>query len=133
MRQLNKTQTVIYLLGAVLMTIGAGTSLLVWAGAPYVYCVGALGFASMQMLQRYEGGNFTIRRLRRMMLLSDVLFLVAGVLMFANGGNFLGLDHLIYIEYVYNKWVIVLLVAAILQLYSMHRIGHELEKEAKKL
>jgi len=48
-------------------------------------------------------------------------------------GNFLGLDHLIYIEYVYNKWVIVLLVAAILQLYSMHRIGHELEKEAKKL
>jgi len=29
--------------------------------------------------------------------------------------------------------VIVLLVAAILQLYSMHRIGMELEKEAKKL
>ena len=126
MRQLNKVQTIIYLLGAVCMTIGAGTSLLVWVGAPYVYCVGALGFASMQMLQRYEGDNFTIRRLRRMMLLSDVLFLVAGVLMFANGGNFLGLNHLIYIEYVYNKWVIVLLVAAILQLYSMHRISHEL-------
>ena len=133
MRQLNKVQTIIYLLGAVCMTIGAGTSLLAWVGAPYVYCVGALGFASMQMLQRYEGDNFTIRRLRRMMLLSDVLFLVAGVLMFANGGNFLGLNHLIYIEYVYNKWVIVLLVAAILQLYSMHRISHELEKEAKKL
>ena len=133
MRQLNKVQTIIYLLGAVCMTIGAGTSLLAWVGAPCVYCVGALGFASMQMLQRYEGDNFTIRRLRRMMLLSDVLFLVAGVLMFANGGNFLGLNHLIYIEYVYNKWVIVLLVAAILQLYSMHRISHELEKEAKKL
>jgi hypothetical protein len=133
MRQLNKVQTIIYLLGAVCMTIGAGTSLLAWVGAPYVYCVGALGFASMQMLQHYEGDNFTIRRLRRMMLLSDVLFLVAGVLMFANGGNFLGLNHLIYIEYVYNKWVIVLLVAAILQLYSMHRISHELEKEAKKL
>ena len=116
MKQLNKTQTIIYLLGATLMTIGAGISLLAWSWAPYIYSVGALGFASMQMLQRYEGSNFTIRRLRRIMLLSDVLFLVAGVLMFANMGNFLGLDHHIYIEYVYNKWVIVLLVAAILQL-----------------
>ena len=133
MKQLNKTQTIIYLLGATLMTIGAGISLLAWSWAPYIYSVGALGFASMQMLQRYEGSNFTIRRLRRIMLLSDVLFLVAGVLMFANMGNFLGLDHHIYIEYVYNKWVIVLLVAAILQLYSMHRIGHELEKKKKKL
>ena len=133
MKQLNKVQTVIYMLGGLCMTIGVGTSLLAWVGAPYIYCVGALGFASMQMQQRYEGDNFTIRRLRRMILLSDVLFLVAGVLMFANGGNFLGLDHLIYIEYVYNKWVVVLLIAAILQLYSMHRIGQELEKEAKKL
>ena len=133
MRQLSSVQNVIFLIGAVLMVIGAGTSILQWQGAPYVFAVGAVAFASMQMQQRYEGDNFTIRRLRRMMLLSDVLFLVAGVLMFANGGNFLGLDHLIYIEYVYNKWVVVLLIAAILQLYSMHRIGQELEKEAKKL
>ena len=129
MKQLNKVQTIIYLLGAVLMTIGAGTSLLAWVGAPYIYCVGALGFASMQMQQRYEGDNFTIRRLRRMMLLSDVLFLVAGVLMFANGGNFLGLDHLIYIEYVYNKWVILLLIAAVLEVYTTHRIASEMRSE----
>ena len=50
MKSLNKVQTVIYLLGATLMTIGAGVSLLAWAGAPYVYSVGALGFASMQMM-----------------------------------------------------------------------------------
>ena len=86
----------------------------------------------MQMQQRYEGQNFTIRRLRRIMLLSDVLFLVAALLMFASKGNFLGLSYITYIEYVYNKWVIVLLIAALLQLYSMHRIGSELEKEAKK-
>ena len=34
---------------------------------------------------------------------------------------------------IYNKWVIVLLIAAILQLYTTHRIGSELEREAKKL
>jgi hypothetical protein len=67
-----------------------------------------------------------------MMVLSDVLFLVAALFMFANMNNILGLSYITYIEYVYNKWVIVLLIAALLQLYSMHRISSELEKEAKK-
>ena len=114
------------------MAVGAGTTLLGWGSATYIFAIGALGFSSMQMQQRYEGQNFTIRRLRRMMLLSDVLFLMAALLMFASKGNFLGLSYITYIEYVYNKWVIVLLIAALLQLYSMHRIGSELEKEAKK-
>ena len=132
MKELNKLQTAIFLFGGILMAVGAGTTLLGWGSAPYIFAIGALGFSSMQMQQRYEGQNFTIRRLRRMMLLSDVLFLVAALLMFASKGDFLGLSYITYIEYVYNKWVIVLLIAALLQLYSMHRIGSELEKEAKK-
>ena len=132
MKELNKLQTAIFLFGGILMAVGAGTTLLGWGSAPYIFAIGALGFSSMQMQQRYEGQNFTIRRLRRMMLLSDVLFLVAALFMFASKGNFLGLSYITYIEYVYNKWVIVLLIAALLQLYSMHRIGSELEKEAKK-
>ncbi|WP_028904190.1 MULTISPECIES: hypothetical protein [unclassified Prevotella] len=132
MKELNKIQTAIFLFGGILMAIGAGTTLLGWGSAPYIYALGALGFASMQMLQRYEGSNFTIRRLRRMQVLSDVLFLAAAVLMFANMGNVFGLSYITYIEYVFNKWVIVLLIAALLQLYSMHRIGNELDKEAKK-
>jgi len=130
MRQLTKVQSIIYLVGGLLMVIGAGASLLAWRPAPYVFAVGALCFALMQMLQRYEGQNFVIRRLRRIMLLSDVLFLVAALLMLANQGNFLGLSYITYIQYVYNKWVVVLLIAAILQLYATHRIGHELEKES---
>lgn len=133
MRQLSKLQTAIFLVGALLMVIGAGSSLLQWSLAPYVFAIGALAFASMQMLQRYEGTNFTIRRLRRIMLLSDVLFLVSAVLMFAGQQNYLGLDQLTYLQYVYNKWVVVLLIAAILQLYTTHRIGSELDREAKKL
>ena len=133
MRQLSRTQNAIFLVGGLLMVVGAGTSLLAWSFAPYVYAVGAVCFASMQMLQRYEGSNFTIRRLRRIMLFSDVLFLVAALLMFANKGNVFGLDQLTYLQYVYNKWVVTLLIAAILQLYTTHRIGSELEREAKKL
>ena len=133
MRQLNSFQNAIFLIGALLMVAGAGMSMLAWKAAPYVYSVGALGFVSMQVLQRYEGTNFVIRRLRRIMLLSDFLFLLSAFLMIANIRNFLGVDHITYIEYVYNKWVVTLLIAAILQLYSTHRISHELEKEAKKL
>ena len=129
MRQLNNWQTAVYMLGALLMVIGVGTTMLAWWGAPYVFALGALAFVSMQLLQRYEGSNFVIRRLRRIMILSDVFFLLSALLMIANIGNFLGLSYLTYIEYVYNKWVITLLIAAILQLYSYHRIGQELAKE----
>ncbi len=129
MNQLNKTQNIIFLVGGLMMVIGAGTSLFAWSLAPYIYAIGAICFTAMQMLQRYEGKNFTVRRLRRMMLISDLLFLLAALLMFANMGNFLHLSQVDYVQYVYNKWVIVLLIAAILQLYSSHRIGHELEKE----
>lgn len=133
MKQLNSLQNAVYLIGALLMVVGAGTSMLAWKYAPYVFAVGALAFVSMQFLQRYEGTNVVIRRLRRMMLISDFLFLLSALLMIANTGNFLGLDYITYIEYVYNKWVITLLIAAILQLYSTHRISQELDKEAKKL
>ena len=133
MRRLNSFQNAIYLLGALLMVVGAGMSMLAWKYAPYVFAVGALAFVSMQFLQRYDGTNVVIRRLRRMMLISDFLFLLSALLMIANTGNFLGLDYITYIEYVYNKWVITLLIAAILQLYSTHRISQELDTEAKKL
>ena len=35
-----------------------------------------------------------------------------------------------YIQFVYNKWVVLLLVAAILEVYTTHRISSELQKEA---
>ncbi len=130
MRQLTNIQSIIFLLGAVLMVVGAGVSLTGWWGAPFLFALGTIGFTSMQFLQRYEGDNFVIRRLRRMMLLSDFLFLLSAVLMFASMGNVFGLSQVDYITYIYNKWVLVLLIAAILQLYSTHRIDHELAKES---
>lgn len=130
---MSKLQSAVFLLGAVLMAAGAGLTIIRWVGAPWLYAVGAVCFTCMQLLQRYEGQNFVIIRLRRIMILSDVLFLVAAVLLFANDGNALHLDQLTYLKYVRNNWVVTLLVAAILQLYSVHRIDHELEKEAKKL
>lgn len=131
MRQLSNIEVWLMLAGGLLMVVGSGASLFLQSWAPYVFAPGALLFAAMQMRQRYEGKDFTVRRLRRMMLLSDGLFLVAALLMFANQGNFLGLDYLSYIKYVHNNWIVVLLVAAVLQLYSSHRIANELENTQK--
>ena len=119
-------------IGGLLMVIGAGASMFLHQWAAYIFAPGALMFASMQMCQSYEGQNFTIRRLRRIMIISDVLFLIAALLMLANQSNFFGISYLQYLKYVHNNWIVVLLVAAILQLYGSHRIANELEKEAKK-
>ena len=132
MRQLNKWQSAVFLIGGALMVVGAGLSMIQQVFAPYVYSVGALGFVAMQLLQRYEGTNMTLQRLRTIMVLSDVLFIVTAVLMFASRNNLFGLPQIAYVQYVYNKWVTTLLLAAIIQLYVMHRMDHELKKEAKK-
>ena len=121
------------LVGGLLMVVGSGGIMLLQSWAAYVFAPGALLFSAIQMRQTYNGTLFSVRRLRRILLVSDVLFLVAALLMLANQSNFLGLDHLTYIKYVHNNWIVVLLVAAILQLYASHRIANELEKEAKKL
>ena len=128
MRQLTKTETALLLAGGLLMVAGSGAYILLQAWAPYVFALGALAFAAMQMRQRYDGNNVTVRRLRRMLLLSDVLFLASALLMLTNQNNPLGLDYMTYVKYVHNNWIVVLLVAAILQLYASHRIANELEK-----
>ena len=132
MKQLSSIETAILLIGGLLMVVGAGGSMFLQSWAAYIFAPGALLFAAMQMCQSYDGNNFTIRRLRRIQLTSDVLFMLAGLLMLANQSNFFGINLLLYIKYVHNNWIIVLLVAAILQLYASHRIANELEKEAKK-
>lgn len=87
-------------------------------------------FISMQMLQRYDGENVNIRRLRRFMLFSDVLLLLSALLMYASTGNPFQFDHITYVQYIGNNWVVALLIAALLQLYTTFRIGKELEKES---
>ena len=66
MKQLNSMQSAIFVVGALLMVIGAVASVFRWGPAFYVYAVGAVAFTSMQMLQSYDGSNFVLRRLRRM-------------------------------------------------------------------
>lgn len=142
MRQLSKPQFIIFAIGALLMVIGVGqvvfglaTSWLRQSGA-LCYLVGALCFAAMQLSQVYTGSNFTIRRLRRIMIFADICFILAGLLLIEHVFQIIfplfatTIDgYNAYIHYIYNNWVVALLIAAILEMYSMHRINHELSKE----
>ncbi|MCI6080700.1 MAG: hypothetical protein SPG55_06780 [Prevotella sp.] len=129
MRELNKTESAILVIGAVMMVIGSGANLFAQSWAPYVFAMGTIGFVLMQLKQKYDGDNVAIKRLRRMVIISDVCLLLAAVMMFANMDNLFRLDAITYIKYVHNNWVVVLMVAAMLQLYTSHRISKELLKD----
>ena len=133
MRQLSRIETVVFLVGGILMAIGAGCCAFLWHGNVFawVYLLGALLFVAMQVRQRYEGNNPTVKRLRRIMLASGVFFILAGVLMVDTYNHFIArfMTYHNYIAYVYNKWVMFLLAGAILQMYSTHRISNELQKD----
>ena len=129
MRQLNKIENTILLLGAVMMVIGSGANIFAQSWAPYVFGMGTVGYVLMQLKQKYEGSNVALKRLRRMVIISDVCLLLAAVMMFANMDNLFRLDAITYIKYVHNNWVVVLMVAAMLQLYTSHRISKELLKD----
>ena len=121
MRQLSPIQNAVYAIGALLILTGA----VIWPAAPTVatgvYCLGAIMFASMQYLQRYEGKNVTLRRLRRQQILGATLLMVTGLMMIVNGMHIGVLYH--------NEWMVCLAIAAFMECYTAFRIPHELKHE----
>ena len=140
MRQLSKAQALTMVLGAFLMVAGAGIYVFsAHAVAAWLFAAGAVAFAAMQLKQTYNGRNTAIRRLRKIMSVSDAMFILAAALMLENTYNTLlplfvkyipdGYYH--YLTYIHNNWVVVLLIAAILEIYTTHRISSELRKEGQ--
>lgn len=133
MRKLSKIESVIFMVGGALMVVSVGCFVfrVMPAVMSWLFLTGAILFAVMQARQWYSGKSFVIRRLRRIMLTADVLFVVAGLLMVESHYHFAQswFDWFTYVKYVNNNWVVVLLIAAILEMYSIHRISSELVKE----
>lgn len=133
MKQLSKVQSILFLSGGAMMVIGAGCFAFMWQQhiVCWIYLLGALLFGVIQMMQPYEGSLLTVKRLKKIMTFADVLFILSGLLMVDMVFQFFKAafsNYLTYYQLVYNKWVVLLLVAALLEMYTMHRIGHELSK-----
>ncbi len=121
MRKLSKIQNAVFMVGGILLLVGAGTYFTGWLYAFYLYAAGAFAFAAMQLLAGYEGDNFVIRRLRGQQVIGALLLVCTALFMamrtfdfgFARG----------------QEWVVSLTVACVLELYTAFRIPAELEKE----
>ena len=136
MKKLNKIESILFMLGGMLMVTGIGCY--VFMLAPFITCwialTGSILFSTLHMMQAYEGSLLAIKRLKRILNIADLLFVIAGILIVDSTYNFLRPafeNQESYITYVYNKWVLLLLIAAILEVYATHRIDYLLKKQGK--
>ena len=102
------------MLGGILLVLGAALYITKWSWAPYIYILGSFMFGAMQMMDRYTGTNWILRRLRRQQIFGAIMLMVTGVAMLVTK---------------HNEWIICLLVGCLLQLYTAFRIPQEYEKE----
>ena len=136
MKQLNSLQSFLFIGGGLLMVVGVGCYVFMFAMqiVCWIALTGCILFALMQMMQTYEGNSLTLKRLRNILNFADMLFVLAGLLMVDNAYGFLRSafgNQIDYITYIYNKWIVVLLIAVVVEVYAVHRIDHELKKENK--
>ena len=114
---MSKYYSAIATVGAVALLLGAALQITQLAWAPYLYLIGAIMFAYVQVMSGFEGKNIIIRRLRRQQIIGATLLVVAGVMM---------------ILWKRNEWVVCLTIAAVLEMYTAFRIPQEEEKEKNK-
>ena len=136
---MTNTQAFLFLIGGLLMVIGSGSFVFMFMQniACWVFLLGTILFSVLQSMQTYQGQNKVIVRLKRILNLSNLLFVFSGILMVDAHYHFLmslfqhGSDngYVLYFTYVYNKWVLLLLIAAVLEVYGVNRIDRELKKE----
>jgi hypothetical protein len=134
MKQLSKLQSVLLLIGGILMVAGTGlfAFLICWHISCWLFLAGTVFFVLMQLMQVYEGRSLVVRRLKRIQGAADLFFVVSGISMVDTAYGFLMrmfTNYEIYLTYFYNKWVVFLLIAAVLEVYTTHRISYELKKE----
>ena len=111
---MSKYYSAIATVGAVALLLGAALQITQLAWAPYLYLIGAIMFAYVQVMSGYEGKNIIMRRQQ---IIGATLLVVAGVMM---------------ILWKRNEWVVCLTIAAVLEMYTVFRIPQEEEKEKNK-
>lgn len=137
MKPLNKAESILFLLGGILMVVGAGCYVffILQGVVCFLMLVGSVLFAAMQARQSYDGTNITLRRLRRIQFFALACFVCAGLFMVEDRYHILQpwFTHSVsgyttYINVFRNNWVVALLIGALLEMYTTHRIGYEMRK-----
>lgn len=123
MRELTPLQNLCFRIGAVLMLFGAAIYIMYPMVGMYVFGIGTLLFALMQVKTEYLGRNITLIRLRRQQLLACCCFIMALVMM--------SMQQHQWGPFRRQEWVVALTIGCVLELYTSFRIPQELKKEAR--
>ena len=99
--------------GAIMASVGAALYITDWWLSPYIYMVGAAFVFFAQIISFPSEVGVTIRRLYRIQLLGAFFLVLAGLAMLLLHGN---------------DWIVLLTIAAVLELYTSFRIPHEVSK-----
>lgn len=99
---------------------------------PWIFLSATVVYVVMQRMLNTKTDSFILRRLYAIQLLSGVCFIVAALLLIEQYNGFLlplvvneMNSYYNYLRFVHNNWVVMMLVGALLQLYSTHRISNE--------
>lgn len=113
-----KLLSFLFIIGALMLLVGAAIYITGWPYARHLYCAGAVLVAVVQGLSPLEPVSGTpslvLKRLRRQQLFGAIMLVVSGLLMFTTRGN---------------EWIVSLSIAAFLQLYTAWRIPAEEAKQ----
>ncbi len=126
MRTLTTWQNALFRLGGVLMLVALVLPLFLSQGAAWsavAFALGAVLFASMQCLMRYEGRGVTLRHLRRQQIAGGVFLVIAALLLCGKTFRIGPLRG--------DEWKLALAVAAVFEVYTAFRIPYELKREEK--
>lgn len=104
---------------------------------PWGFLLGAVLYVTMQRAMRPASGeSLTLRRLSTIQLLAGLCFVLAGVVMVEQFWQFLQPlvasdlnSYRTYLQVTRNNWVVLLLIGALLQMYTTHRIASELKRK----
>ncbi|MBQ9568807.1 MAG: hypothetical protein SPL50_07580 [Alloprevotella sp.] len=113
---MTRTQAIIQQVGGLVMLVGAVLPLFVddFSVAFYCFSAGAVAFAGIQFLQRYDGDDFRLRRLRRQQVAGALLLLVTAILMFTHWQHIAPFRG--------DEWKVTLAIAAVLEVYTAFRM-----------
>lgn len=104
---------VLFIVGAVMVLVGAAVFITGWIYAPYIYTIGAGFVALAQINSPVKGSGKILRRLRIQQIFGAIALVLAGAFMFTTHGN---------------EWIACLTIAAVLELYTAYRIPQEENK-----
>lgn len=111
---MKKELNILFMSGMVFALIGAAVYITHWEYAPYMFIIGSVTAAIAQIFSQPQVEKITLKRLYRQQMFGALFLVLTGILMLYTHGN---------------EWILCLLIAAVIELYTAIRIPQEEKKQ----